>query len=85
MELSCLEARHVCQIPADMGPKEIPLLPSPLWELRRSTSEWWESGQFRAKEPPCGPRCPPSQELSEPLCFLCEMGVLIPTFLEHKD
>lgn len=74
MELSCLEAWHVCHIPADMDPKEIPFLPSPLWELERSTSRWWENGQFWAKELPCGPRHPLSHELSEPLFFLCEMG-----------
>lgn len=75
----------VSQIPAEMDPKGSPFLPSPLWELMRSMFKCGESGQLRPKEHPCGPQCSPSRDLSGPLFFLCEMGVLIPTFLKHKD
>lgn len=74
----------VCQSPAETYPKGSPFLPSPNWELKRSTSKCGESGQLQPKELPCGPQCSPSCDLSGPLFFLCEMGLLIPTFLKHK-
>ena len=71
--------------PSRYCPKGSPFLPSPNWELKRSTSKCWESGQLRPKDLSCGPQCSPSCDPSGPLFFLCEMGLLIPTFLKHKD
>ena len=71
----------VSQIPAEMDLKGSPFLPSPLWELMRSTFKCGERGQLWPKER----QCSPSRDLSGPPFLLCEMGLLIPTFLKHKD